>query len=206
MESLEKKIAALGMNKKFKKNAILFQAHEDASGFCYILRGEVRVFKMDENGREVEVVRLQSGDFVGEAVVLASAKFQAFAQTTEDTEVLFFSKRGFFEKLEKDPSLSRFFLVLLAKKCLVLNDRIESLGLRTVRQRLVQYLLSHCSGEEDCLIELKIKKSDLARLLGTISETLSRNLREMQEDGLIEVKGKSILVKECLRMREELSC
>jgi CRP/FNR family transcriptional regulator len=206
MESLHKKIMTLGISKKYRKNAFLFQAQEDASGFFYVLKGEVRVFKMDENGREVDVVRLRPGDFLAEAIALASAKFPAFAQATEDAEVLYIEKRGFFEKLEKDASLARFFLVLLANKCLVLSERIESLGLRTVRQRLVQYLLSQCSGDKACLIELKIKKSDLARLLGTISETLSRNLRQMQEQGLIEVKGKRIRVKDCLKMRQELSC
>ncbi len=206
MDNLQKKIMALGITKTYRKKAFLFQAQEDASGFFYILKGGVRVFKMDENGREVEVVRLEPGDFLAEAVALASAKFPGFAQATEDTEVLFIEMGDFFKKLETDAALSRFFLDLLAKKCLVLNDRIESLGLRTVRQRLIQYLLSQCSGERACLVELKIKKSDLARLLGTISATLSRNLREMQQEGLIEVRGKRIRVKECLKMRQEISC
>jgi CRP-like cAMP-binding protein len=206
MENLPRKIMTLGIKKKYAKDAFLFQAQEDALGFYYLLKGEVRVFKMDGNGKEVEVVRLESGDFLAEAVALASAKFPGFAQASEDTEVLYIERRGFFEKLEKDPVMSRFFLDLLAKKCLVLNERIESLSLRTVRQRLVQYLLSQCSGEKGCLIELKIKKSDLARLLGTISETLSRNLRGMQEEGLIEVRGKRIRVKDCPKMRQELSC
>lgn len=205
MENLPRKIMALGTNKKYAKNSFLFQAQEVALGFYYILKGEVRVFKMDENGKEVEVVRLEAGDFLAEAVALSSAKFPGFAQATEDTEVCYIEKRSFLDRLEKDLALSRFFLELLAKKCLVLNERIESLGLRTFRQRLIQYLLSQCPGEKCCLIELKIKKSDLARLLGSISETLSRNLRDMQEEGLIEVKGKRIRVKDCPKMRQELS-
>jgi CRP/FNR family transcriptional regulator len=205
MENLEKKIAALGKPKKYGKNAFLFQAQQDALGFYYVLKGEVRVFKMDESGREVEVVRLEPGDFFGEAIAFASTRFSAFAQATRETEVLYFEKKNFFEKLEKDTAIAKFFLILLAKKCLVLNERIESLGLRTVRQRLVQYLLSQCQGEKGCLIELKIKKSELAQLLGTISETLSRNLRKMQEEGLVEVTGKRIRVKDCLKMRAEIS-
>jgi CRP-like cAMP-binding protein len=204
MENLQKKIAALGRPIKYGKNAFIFQAEQDALGFYYLLRGEVRVFKMDESGREVEVVRLKPGDFFGEAIAFASTQFSAFAQATKETEVLFFEKESFFKKLEKDAAIARFFLTLLAKKCLLLNERIESLGLRTVRQRLIQYLLSQCQGEEGCLIELKIKKSELAQLLGTISETLSRNLREMQEEGLIEVRGKRIRVNDCVRMRAEL--
>jgi CRP-like cAMP-binding protein len=204
MENLQKKIAALGRPIKYEKNALIFQAQQDALGFYCLLRGEVRVFKMDENGREMEVVRLKPGDFFGEAIAFASTQFSAFAQATKATEVLFFEKDGFFKKLEKDAAVARFFLTLLAKKCLLLNERIESLGLRTVRQRLIQYLLSQCQGHKGCLIELKIKKSELAQLLGTISETLSRNLREMQQEGLVEVRGKTIRVNDCLRMRAEL--
>jgi CRP-like cAMP-binding protein len=51
---------------------------------------------------------------------------------------------------------------------------------------------------------LEIKKTELARLLGTISETLSRNLRGLQRDGLIEVKGRRIRIKECSRLRKEI--
>jgi len=204
-ESLQDKIMALGTARICKKNTFLFQAQENASGFFYILKGGVRVFKMDENGREVEVVRLEPGDFLAEAIALASAQFPGFAQATEDSKVLFVETKGFFKKLETDAALSRFFLILLARKCLVLNERLESLGLRTVRQRLIQYLLSQCSGEKACLLELKIKKSDLARLLGTISATLSRNLREMQREGLIQVRGKQIRIQECSKMRHEIS-
>jgi CRP-like cAMP-binding protein len=204
MESLHKKIAALGKPIKYEKNSYLFQAQQDARGFYYLLKGAVRVFKMDESGRELEVVRLEPGDFFGEAIAFASTQFSAFAQATKETEVLFFEKGSFFRKLENDAAIARFFLTLLAKKCLLLNERIESLGLRTVRQRLIQYLLSQCQGKKGCLIELKIKKSELAQLLGTISETLSRNLREMQQEGLVEVRGRRIRVNDCLRMRAEL--
>jgi CRP-like cAMP-binding protein len=95
-------------------------------------------------------------------------------------------------------------LLLLARKCQVLNQRIETLGLRTVRQRLAQYLLSFCRGDEACRLELPIKKVELARQLGTISETLSRNLRQLQEAGLIEVRKRQILVKSPRRLREVL--
>lgn len=206
MEALDRKTQTLGVKKKYGKKAILFSAGEEARGFFFVLGGEIRVFRMDEKGREVEVVRLQPGDFFGEAAVFAWGRFPAFAEAIKDSEVLYFEKEAFFKKLEKNPALAGFFLKLLASKCLILNERIEALGLRTVRQRLAQYLLSHCSGDRGCLIELTIKKADLARLLGTASETLSRNLREMERDGLIEVRGRSIRVKDCPGLRQELTC
>jgi CRP/FNR family transcriptional regulator len=205
MGDLEESVKNIGILKKYTKDEILFSAQENASGFYYVQSGEIRVYKMDENGREVEVVRLEPGDFLGEAIVFVSSRFPFFAQAVKDSNVLFFEKKAILRKIESDPSAAKFFVNLLAKKCLVLNKRIESLGLQTVRQRLIQYMLSHCRGDEQCVIELKMKKSELAKILGTISETLSRNLKQMQKEGLIEVNGSRIRIMDCPRLRAELS-
>lgn len=194
----------LGRLKRFEKGNMLFSAQDEADGFYYIERGEIRVFKMDEQGRELEVVRLGPGDFLGEAVVFVSAVFPVFAQAAANSEVLFFEKGIIERKMAKDSHLAKYFVDLLARKCVVLSSRIESLGLRTVRQRLIRYLLARCSGEQRCLVELKIKKGELAKTLGTISETLSRNLKQMQEEGFIEVKGNAISIRNCPALRKEL--
>jgi CRP/FNR family transcriptional regulator len=165
MEILEKKIEALGIKKTYAKDTCPFYAQEEALGFFYILRGEVRVFQMDDSGKELEIVRLRPGEFFGEAIAFARERFPAYARVIKDTEVIYFDRRTVFQKLDHEPSIAKFFLTLLAKKCLVLNQRIETLRLRSVRQRLIQYLLSHCPEDRSYLIDLTIKKADLAKLL-----------------------------------------
>lgn len=194
----------MGSARKYSTGTLIFAAGESAREFYFVRGGEIRVYKMDDRGREIEVLRVGPGDFVGEAVVFASESYPVFAEASKDSEVLVLTKESVFEKIGKDRETGRFFLSLLARKCLVLNERIEALGLKTVRERLIQYLLSSCSGMNECLIELNLKKGDLARLLGTISETLSRTLRQMEEEGLIEVQGPRIRVIDCRRMRKDL--
>jgi CRP-like cAMP-binding protein len=205
MNEFDETVKSLGRTKKYHKGEVLFSAQEKANGFFYLESGEIRVYKMDENGREVEVVRLGPGDFLGEAIVFVSSEFPFFAQAVKDSRVLFFDKTTILREMETEPSVAKFFVSLLAQKCVVLSQRVESLGLLTVRQRLIQYLLSKCSGDQQCVIELKVKKSELAKILGTISETLSRNLKQMQEEGLIDVEGSRIRVVDCYKMRSELS-
>jgi CRP/FNR family transcriptional regulator len=159
---------------------------------------------MDEQGRELEVVRLEPGDFLGEAILFVSSVFPFFAQAVKDSQVLFFDKNRIFKKIDEEPSIAKFFLNLLAKKCFILNRRIETLGLQTVRQRLIQYLLLNCSDEQECTVKLKTKKVELAKILGTISETLSRNLKQIQDEGLIEVEGNKIHINDCSKLRLEL--
>jgi len=195
----------LGQLKRFQKGEMLFSAQDEANGFYYVESGEIRVYKMDELGKEAEVVRLGPGGFLGEAIVFVSSFFPVFAQAVTNADVLFFAKKKINLEMAKDPGLAMYFVDLLARKCVVLSNRIESLGLRTVRQRLIRYLLSECSEERRCLVELKVKKGELAKILGTISETLSRNLKQMQEEGLIEVEGNKVKIKNCPALREELT-
>jgi len=204
MKQLDDKIKKLGKPLFFKKDEFLFNAEDEANGFYYLLSGEVRVFKMDEQGREVEVVRIGPGGMLGEAIVFVASKFPSYAQAMKDSQILYFAKNEFFRKLEKDPSIAKFFLTLLAKKCVVLNKRIEALELQTVRQRLIRYLVTSCQGSQQCLVELPMKKGELAKLLGTISETLSRNLKQLQTEGLISVKGNVIQIHDSSRLKEEL--
>ena len=194
----------IGQFKRFQKDEILFSAQDKADGFYYVQSGEIRVYKMDEHGKESEVVRLGPGGFLGEAIVFVSSVFPVFAQALTSSDVLFFDKGKISQEMAKTPRIAMYFVELLARKCLVLSNKIESLGLRTVRQRLIRYLLSNCSGEKKCLVELKVKKGELAKILGTISETLSRNLKQMQEEGLIEVEGNKIRIKNCRALQEEL--
>ncbi len=204
MDDLQEKLKSLGRTKTFKKREFLFHAREAARGFYQVQTGEVRIFKMDEEGREMEIVRLKPGDFFGEAIVFAGQKFPAYAQAVRDSRVLFFDKNAVFRAIGDDPSTAGFFLELLASKCLTLNARIEALGLRTVRQRLAQFLLSRCSAADACRVELTAKKADLAGQLGTVAETLSRNLRAMQREGLIEVRGRVLFIKDCPRLKKDL--
>ncbi|MFC2164401.1 Crp/Fnr family transcriptional regulator [Acidobacteriota bacterium] len=204
MMPLEDRIKKLGTPLVLRKDEFLFNAEDEAKGFYYLLSGEVRVFRMDEQGREVEVVRIGPGDFLGEAIVFVTTKFPSYAQAVQDSQLLFFAKDKFFHKLESEPSIAKFFLTLLAKKCVVLNKRIEALELQTVRERLIRYLVTSAKGSKQCLIELPMKKGELAKLLGTISETLSRNLKQLQTEGLISVKGNTIQIHDCLGLKEEL--
>jgi len=199
------RLKSLGQPRRFKKGEMLFCAQDKANGFYYVESGEIRGYKMDEMGREVEVVRLVPGDFLGEAVVFVSSVFPVFAQASTDVDVLYFEKESIRKAMEEDANIAQFFVNLLAKKCVVLSNRIEALELKTVRQRLIQYLLANCSGEQKCLVDLKMKKGELAKILGTIIETLSRNFKQMQEEGLIEVKGNIIFVKNCPALRKEVT-
>lgn len=198
-------IRRIGVPKRYPRGSHVFKAGEAADGFYAVQKGGVRVYKLDGQGRELDVDRLQPGDFLGEAVAFAGGAFPFFAQATEDADVYYFDRAAAWKAVESDAAAARFFIGLLARKCVVLSHRVESLGLQTVRQRLIQYLLNNCSGESRCIVHLKFKKGELAVFIGTVAETLSRNLKQLQEDGLIDVRGSTIRIENCPKLRDEIT-
>ncbi len=205
MEILIRHIQRRGELRRYSAGESLFHAGDPAAGLFFVKKGEIRIFKMDRQGKEMEVVRLGNKSFFGEAILFTSETLPAYAEAVTESEVFFLHKRQLFEDLEKTPGLARGLLSLLARKCLILNQRIEVLGLQTVRQRLAHYLLSRCKGQSSCTISLDINKTELAKYLGTISETLSRNLKQLQDEKLIEVDNRVIHIRDCIGLRAEVS-
>jgi CRP/FNR family transcriptional regulator len=91
-----------------------------------------------------------------------------------------------------------------------LNNHIESISLKDVTKRVADYILTELKNnnkknlppEKQNIISLKISKNDLASYLGTIIETLSRTFKKMHDDGVIEVEGKKIAVKNLKKLKE----
>ncbi|MBN1939630.1 MAG: Crp/Fnr family transcriptional regulator [Candidatus Aminicenantes bacterium] len=204
--TIETKIPALGTPRRFQAGSSLFRAGEKAAAFFRIEAGAVRVLRTNENGRELEVARLGPGDFLGEAFALTGKAFPFSAVAAETTTASRFEAARIRNAIAADPDTALFFIGLLAEKCVLLSGRVESFGLKTVRQRLAQYLLQSCEGAPSglCTVGLAVKKSELAVHLGTVGETLSRALSAMAYDGLIEVKGRAIRILDCRSLRAEI--
>ena len=193
----------LGRPRRLDPGEFLFNAGDASREFFRVESGEMRVFRMDSEGREIEIVRLGPGEFFGEAVAFAGAPYPAYAAAVGETSVLVFDRNRVLDRAGSDPAAARFFIRLLAGKCLTLNERIEALGMKTVRQRLAHFLIVRCPGKGACLVDLEIRKVDLARLLGTVPETLSRTLKRMAADDLIRVDGPRIHLLDCPALRSE---
>ncbi|MCK4906953.1 MAG: Crp/Fnr family transcriptional regulator [Spirochaetes bacterium] len=199
------KINNISFLKSYKKGETIFLSGNEAHGFYYINSGEVRAYKTDSGGKEVEVGRFYAEDYFGEVILFTANTFPVSTETTKDSKIVFIKKTDVLELLKKDAEVSKFFIELLAFKCEKLRKRIETLTLKTVRQRLAQYLLARCGGHNHCVVHLEIKKSQLAKQLGTISETLSRNLKSLQNEEIIIVKKNVIHIINCIKLRQELN-
>ncbi|NTW36802.1 MAG: Crp/Fnr family transcriptional regulator, partial [Syntrophobacteraceae bacterium] len=177
----------------FKKGQSLFADGMKAAGMYGIISGKVKIYKMSLEGKEQILHIFGEGEFFGEVPVFAGGNYPAHAEALEDSRFLFFPRAEFVRLIQREPSLAMNMLAILSLRLRRFTHLIEDLSLKEVPGRLAAYLLymSDRDGGSSRL-ELDITKGQLASVLGTIPETLSRILGRMSQQELIRVEGRKI--------------
>lgn len=191
-EQLEK-IAEIGVSKKYGRGTSIFFEGDDGDGFYLIAEGKVKVFKLSLSGKEQILHIFGGGEIFGEVPVFNGTPFPATAQTLASSQLIYFPRKSFIELITRYPSISLNMLAILSLRLRRFTTQIENLSLKEVPQRLAGYLLYLMDEQGNHQqVTLDISKGQLASLLGTIPETLSRIFAKMGEEGLIAVKGREI--------------
>jgi CRP/FNR family transcriptional regulator len=173
-----------------KSGEILFEDGQDADGFYVVCSGKVKLYKLSIEGKERILHVISEGYSFADAAIFADGRYPAFAETLVESTLVFFPKREFLALLHSHSQMAINMLAGMSRYLRLFVDQIEDLAFRDVPARLSRYILSLCAGEPFCV--LPISKSQLASNLGTTSETMSRSLRKLADDGIIEVSGKRI--------------
>lgn len=193
-EQLEE-MARIVVEQKCKKGQILFSEGSKATGFYVIVSGKLKIYKLSLEGKEQILHIFGEGEFFGEVPVFSGGNYPAHAETLEASQVLFFPRSAFIELVKREPQLSMNMLANLCLRLRRFTHLIEDLSLKEVPGRLAAYLLYLSEhNEESDSFDLDITKGQLASLLGTIPETLSRILGKMSQQGFIHVEGRSIRI------------
>jgi CRP-like cAMP-binding protein len=194
-ESQHSGLAGIAAEKSFSRGQTIFSEGDDGDGFYAVASGRIKVFKLSPDGREQILHILGPGEIFGEVPVFAGSRFPANAAAMEESSVFFFRRDSLIALIEKNPSIAMGLLAVLSKRLRMFTSLIDDLSLKEVPGRLASYLLylsKKENGSSD--LELDITKGQLASLLGTIPETLSRILSKMSGQGIIECDGPRIKI------------
>lgn len=179
----------------FEKGGHIFSEGEKASGFYVVVTGRVKIFKLSSEGKEQILHIFGAGEIFGEVPVFTGQVFPANAEAMEKSKALFFPRDSIISLIERNPSIALNMLAVLSIRLRRFTSLIDDLSLKEVPGRLAAYLLYTSKEKKDTgTMELNITKGQLASLLGTIPETLSRILSRMTGQGLIELKGRIIRI------------
>jgi CRP-like cAMP-binding protein len=177
------------------KGKTIFLDGDPCDGFYIIADGRVKIYKLSFDGKEHILHIYGPGNPFGEVPVFAGKKFPANAQTLLKSHLLFFPRTAFVDLISRNPSLALNMLAILSMRLRQFTVQIENLSLKEVPGRLASYLLylAEEQGRSDT-VALTISKGQLASLLGTVPETLSRILAKMNKQRLIETSGRDLII------------
>jgi CRP/FNR family transcriptional regulator, dissimilatory nitrate respiration regulator len=196
-------VGRIAFEKYFNKGEIIFSDGEEGDGSYLIIEGTVKVFKLSLHGKEHIFHFFSSGWIFGEVAVFAGEHFPLNAEAITETRVLFFPLSAFLTLIRKHQVLALKMLADLSHKYRILIAQIENLSSKEISARLAGYLLLESQGQ--CLstqIVLKISKTQLASMLGTVPETLSRVFTKLSKHSLIRVEGRKIVLLNKAKLAE----
>ena len=181
--------------RNYGKGETVFLEGDQGIGFYVVVTGQVKIFKLAMDGKEHILHIIGPGDPFGEVAVFAGRSFPANAEALAESRLLFFPRNGFVSLISRNPSLAMKMLAVLSMRLRQFAVQIENLSLKEVPGRLASYLIVLADEQKNTdKVMLPISKGQLASLLGTIPETLSRIFAKMAGQGLIAVNGRHISI------------
>lgn len=188
-------VCSIAQNKAYKRGEAIFWEDDPGIGFYVVVNGKVKVYKTSSEGKEQILHIYGPGHPIGEVPVFSGNRFPANAMALEKSRMLFFPRKDFVNLISQQPSLALNMLAVLSMRLRQFTLQVENLSLKEVPARLASYLIYLSKEQDDTpTVRLPISKGQLASLLGTIPETLSRIFSKMNHQGLINVKGNQIEV------------
>jgi len=187
-------LAKILEQKKVSKNTHLFFEGDPAENLYILASGEVKLIKASASGKEQLIRIVYPSEIFAEAAMFAGINYPATSITTKDSIVFLLNKEKFLKLIKKHPNVSVRMMGTMSKLLIHLNKMVSELHLGSVQMRLAKYLLDLSKEKKSTKFELNIKKQELAFQLGTIKETLSRNLKSLQKQGVIEVNKSQISI------------
>lgn len=180
------------------REIIVFQG-APCPGFYLVRSGKARILRTGPDGREQTLRIIGPGDTFAEVPVFDRGPCPATVETLEAAQVVCFPTEAFHNLLRRHPDVALTVLDHFARRLRSFTEMIEQISLQTVPARLARYLfqLARVEGvptQGGILVRRDVTIQDLASLLGSVREVVSRHLKDFEEQGIIQVSRHEIVI------------
>lgn len=201
-EDLEK-ISQHASTRSFPKNTVVINEGDDTDSLYLIDKGSVKVYLSDNNGKEVIINTLETGEYFGELAILSSGKRSASVMTLENTTLSLINKNNFKNLLLNQPTIAYVLIENLAQRVRELTENIKSLALQDVYGRVVKTLLSlsepiQLENADKRVIRKRITQQEIASRVGSSREMVARILKDLALGDYITHDNKQIVINKKL--------
>ncbi len=180
---------------KYKKKEKIFSEGNRPTRLYYVERGKVKIYKINEEGKELIVKIVNPGEFFGYTNLLENTVYHEYAEALEYSEIAAIPKSEFEELMNANHEVARKFITLLANEVSELEEQLIHIAYYSLRRKVASALLSvHKKFCTETNQYISISRENLAALAGTATESLIRTLTDFREEKIIDIKEGKISI------------
>jgi CRP/FNR family cyclic AMP-dependent transcriptional regulator len=190
-----KPLMRVAMLRAIPRHTVVLNAGDSTDNIYFVLSGSLKVQVSDEDGREVILSKLGPGELFGEMGVLDENPRSATVLAVEPSQVVVMGKADFKQCLIDNPDVSLFIMRNLTKRLRMADRNIESLALLDVYGRVARLLLESAETIDGRkVVTHKLTKQDIGKMIGASREMVSRVMRDLTAQGLIEERDGQLIL------------
>jgi CRP/FNR family cyclic AMP-dependent transcriptional regulator len=195
-------LAEAQLVRRHGKNVVVLNEGDHSDALYIIVQGQVKVSKINEEGKEVVLSVLAEGDHFGEMSLIDEQPRSASIITKTPCEFSVIRKPDFERVLGANPQLALAVMRSLCHRLRSADRNIESLALMDVYGRIARLLLDSAVKQGDKLVvEGKLTHKDIAQMVGSSREMASRILKDLTDGGFISKQRNGIVINSTLPAR-----
>jgi CRP-like cAMP-binding protein len=193
---------------KYKKKQVIFSEGNHPSRLFYVLKGKVKTFKSNDDGKELTIGLFNEGDFIGYLPLIENETYKETAEALEETELAVIPRTDFEELLNSNKAVTHKMIRLLAKNIVEKENQLIGLAYNSLRKRVAEALITlmkkYKSPDKE-IFSIHISREDLANIAATATESLIRTLSDFRAEKLIDIKSGDIVILNEKKLQQMLN-
>lgn len=188
--------------KKYQADSMISQSGEPVNSLMIVISGVVKGEMVDYAGKVIKIEDIPAPGALASAFIFGSKnRFPVNVLATSDTEILAIGKPDFLKLLMNNDKILVNFLDMISNRSQFLSEKIKFLNFKTIKEKLAHYILQK-AGKDRSSVKLSLTQNDLADFFGVTRPSVARAIGDLEEDGLIQAKGKNIKILDKKRLAD----
>lgn len=200
-----KEIADRSITRKYSKKELVFQQGDRPLYLFQIISGKVKIFQMNNDGKEITSSLLGCNDYFGYDSILRDSEFSDSAETLDDSEIRLIPREDFLNLIYSERDVASSFIRMMSDSIENKEKQLLELAYNTVRKRVADAMVrlyDTYAEKGSAAYSISISRDDLASIVGTSTESAIRMLSELKASGFIDIHGSQITILQVEKLRK----
>jgi len=192
---------------RYKKKQVIYSEGNFPSRLFYIVKGRVKTYKMNDDGKELVIGLYDEGDFLGHIALMEGTAYKETAEALTDSELAIIPRDEFDALVCDNPQVAQKLIRLLARNVTEKEQQLLHLAYSSLRKKVAEALVALYKKyhREDSTFSIDLSRENLAAIAGTAKESMIRTLGDFRDEKIIDIKDGAIIIQNLQKLEHMLN-